>query len=472
MKTMRFAAFIAAAMSVFALASCDPNQNGPDGGKTATVLFSIDNATNIYAAPGEATTAEITLVRLEGTEAATYGIKVVDAADGIEIPESISFQKNQNEATISISVPAGQAGDKFGFEIMLTGDNVNDSANSEEGTLRFEAAVYVYEECITRGYVNDYNYVKNKYLGYFKQTIWRMADGLYVFKDFLGCGADLTVIRSGAALSFLDFSNDEYYDLWTYEDGVNIGFAPYKWFDEETGEYLHCYPKGDKQRYIGELCLYFDPACEWTYYYEGRSYDQIILSASWATVENESKDIYAEYSWDAFVNFEFVTKEGLDTTDFSYPEVGIETLIGEGTTELWGLGTTGTSELYKVAMSTGEVYYTIKGWYGGTNDLEIAFGSDGAPYIHSSDGLYNGYTYYYTGRTDYQPYYLNGYLGYDTLTVTDASGTALTSIDASTSSVVITFTPLYGPVGYSSGAYSDMTDTTYTAWKFTYPAAQ
>jgi len=497
MKTMKFAAFIAAAMSVLALASCNPDPEGPQAeAQTGTVLFSIDNATDIYVAPGKATTVDVTVVRLEGTDATTYNIKVIDAADGVEVPESVSFQKDQTEATITISVPAGKAYDKFDYEIMLIGENVNDSANSEEGTLRFEGAVYVYDESIALCSIDG---VAFKYLGYFQQKTWRMADGIIVVKDFLGSGADLTLLNKqndasdgyGAEVTFVDYSNAEYCDVWspwfTGEENADevddLGFSPDKYLgkDEDGNalyEYLPCYLKGDQKRYINAIDLYFYP--KYAGYITGKSYDYVYLTVYTGNIYGESEGIDKYFEW-AYLYISFVSEESLAEYDFGYPELDPEEEIGEGTTELWGLGTTGTATLATATDSEGSQYYVIKSWYGGTADLEIAFDADGVPYIHSSydkyeDTEYNGfYTYYYTGRSDYYPYYLAGYEGYDTVTVTDADGNELTSVNTNPSSLVITFEPCYGVTGYSGGDYVDLTDEdlsdgVYTAWSFVYPA--
>lgn len=491
MKTLKFAAL--AALSVFALACTknDPEGEGKEEVRVGTVLFSANNATSLYVAPGAAAEIEIEVVRLdEETPAATYAIKVVDTADGVEIPSSVAFAEGKTSASIKIKAPAGKAYDKFGFEIQLTGDNVNASANSDQGTIRFEGAIYVYDESYTRGYFDESTGKLFKYLGYFKQKVWRMADGIVVFKDFLGCGADLTLKMAeqetsgyGKYLSFVDFSNAEYCDVWepwwegeeTASTVDDLGFAPYKYITEDSGEYLPCLLKGDERRYIDAIDLYF---CDtYTGYVERpASFDYIYLTPSYVSVVGESEGIAEELSNWPYLYFGFLSEDKLANVDFGYPELGGEELICEGTTTLWGLNTTGSASLYKVTMGDGSVYYTVKSWYGGDSDLEFAFDENGAPYVSNvSVEPYNGYdyTYYYTGRSDYMPYYLTGYPGYDPFSVTDAAGNALTEISKSTSSVVISLSAYSGVWGYSSD-WVDMKaeDPDHTAWVFTYNPAQ
>jgi len=294
----------------------------------ANVFFSASNGEYCYyAAPGQATEVELALVR-EGNDAAdTYTIKVMSASEGLSIPESVSFAAGASEATIKISTPAdGKALDTYDFDLKLIGDNVNASASSELGTIRCEGTVYIYEEIVSIGQLDNKDTNNFNYLGYFKQTVWRLAENKFIFKDFMGGGADLAITygddnSSGYGYDIIShsYSDPDYqYDYAYTEDGYNLTYL-YFWNNDgsENGIYKEFKPKGD-QRYITALSLCFGD--NYSSYYLTEKSDYIYFTVVDMSIYGESEEIDKSLSWVYYLKF-YLNRNADEYDTVTFPEI-------------------------------------------------------------------------------------------------------------------------------------------------------
>lgn len=329
MKTNRFLALAASIAAVLCLNSCE-KPTPDDGGdevevEVADVFFSSENGDYCYyVTPDGSTEAVIKVFRENATEEAEYAIKVISADNGIEIPSSVKFVRGANTSSLSVKAPSsGKVGDIFSFEIMFTGNNVNPSANSSEGTLRCEGSFYFYEVLNTAacfqpwGETGDIFY----YMGYMKQTIWKLDAKTYIFKDFLGNKHDLKVITADNGI-ITQFVYD-YYDLYLDKvDGDNGSYLYFynediEEFAEENYNELFA-PKGDA-RSFSELSVYTDPSQAYSMYVKDGNY--FYFAVPTVTFYVEDGDRSKEYNWQ-YLCFYIQSEDKLAEKDFvGFPDI-------------------------------------------------------------------------------------------------------------------------------------------------------
>lgn len=259
---------MAAAVSFASCVKQNPDNNG-NGDKPETeladVFFSSQNGDYCYyVGSGEDATAELIVVRENATKADEYAIKVISADEGVTIPQSASFAEGETRTSISVTGPTdAQSGTIYSFEIMFTGDNVNPSANSTAGTTRCEGSFYFYQEMTAAacflpwsGTGDVYNY-----MGDIKQTIWKLDEYNYIFKNFLGSKYDMKVILNSANNYIQTISYG--YDFYTASDeegGVEYYFYNESVEDFADNDYWEEFaPKGDS-RVISGITLFLSSA--------------------------------------------------------------------------------------------------------------------------------------------------------------------------------------------------------------------
>ena len=275
----------------------DPKKEDPI--EVADVFFSAENGDYCYYIGASGTPeAKLTVIRSNSTIAAEYAIKVVSADNGV-----------------TITAPAGSAaGTVLSFEIMFTGENVNPSANSTEGTLRCEGTFYFYKEIITAASFIPYSTGDiSDYIGDVKQVVWQLDASTYIAKNFLGSEHDLRIVidPSTKEIKSLIYAYDLYTDVDT--DGGTL----YYFWDEESEAYEEFSPKGDR-RIITSLCLYVDSG--YAGYIEGNT-PYIFFSVPSVTFYSEEDSIDKEFQWQYFCLF-FYSDSVLSTLDFTgFPEL-------------------------------------------------------------------------------------------------------------------------------------------------------
>lgn len=298
----------------------------------ADVLFSVDNGEYcFYASEADDTkTATLKVIRSNSEIADSYAIKVNDASEGLEIPETVEFEAGQTEATITIVGPAtGKALDKYDFDLSLTGDNVNTSVSSTAGTLRCEGTIYVYEEVTAVGFFGGSAYY---YLGDFPQTVWRMADNKMILKNFLGSENDLAFTYAkeheygedgtdyGQSIDALEYSAENY--VYITDSDYDKGSTCFYFYDYDANKYEWFYPKGE-QRYLYGLGLYLGN--NYSAYVKTDDYDYLYFYAFEADFYGESEGIQKEMEWQSLY-FNFVDPSNYDFESFpvfpDYPESG------------------------------------------------------------------------------------------------------------------------------------------------------
>jgi len=268
MKIKNLAIF--AIMAMAALASCkkpsvDPTPKpdpDPDPDPTPVVVvedvfFSAENGDYcFYVGASDAKKAVVSVVRAEAKEAASFGIKVNSASEGVVVPESVSFKANENTATLEIAIPeSAQVGEVYDFDISLKGENVNPSASSELGTLRCEGSVYLYRAVTLASRFGKTDESIFAYFGYFRQNVWILDSKTVILKSFMGSDHDVT-IRADENANIISITSNQY-DLYTMDDGY--GGTAY-WFchpieGSEDWFYDTFYPKGNEQREIYGFAL-------------------------------------------------------------------------------------------------------------------------------------------------------------------------------------------------------------------------
>ncbi|MGN0194965.1 MAG: hypothetical protein ACI4AE_00725 [Candidatus Cryptobacteroides sp.] len=347
MKTSKLLAFAASFAAMVCLNSCSKESNDDSGNgnnkepetgvAVADVFFSAENGDYCYyVTPDGSAEAVLTIIRDKVTDEAEYAIKVVSADEGIEVPSSVKFANGATSSSITVKAPAsGKVGDVYSFELMLTGDNVNSSANSTAGTLRCEGSFYFYEEL--RGIACFKPWSEGgdiaDYMGYIAQTVWKVDTKTLIFKDFLGNGHDLKVIvdESGSITQLVYDYYDLYLDKVEGDDGNYLYFYSDKVAEFADDGYNERFaPKGDA-RTVSGLSFYVNGT--YSMYKEG---DSKYLYIAVPTVSFYVKDgeRTKDYNWQYFC-FYALSDEDLakydtvgfpelpETADVVYPEATI-----------------------------------------------------------------------------------------------------------------------------------------------------
>lgn len=293
----------------------DPKKEDPI--EVADVFFSAENGDYCYYIGASGTPeAKLTVIRSNSTIAAEYAIKVVSADKGVTIPESVKFAEGQTSTTLTITAPAGSAaGTVLSFEIMFTGENVNPSANSTEGTLRCEGTFYFYKEIVSCATFVPYSSGDiSDYMGNMKQVIWQLDATTFIAKNFLGTEHDLRIIIDAATKDIKTIVYDGF-DLYTEID--SDGGTMYYFWDDPNQVWEEFSPKGDR-RIISSLILYADAG--YSAYVEG-STPYIYFSVPSVTFYSETDNIDKEFQWQ-YLCFYFYSEETMSTLDFTgFPEV-------------------------------------------------------------------------------------------------------------------------------------------------------
>lgn len=423
MKLTRYAVYAAMSLAMVAFASC--KKDNPDNGKDpepdpvvpVEIYFSAENGDYcFYAAPGTSAEVEVQLVRLDAAKADSYSIKVNSASNGITIPETVSFGAGQETATLKITTPAtAQALDKFDFDISLTGENVKTSASSDQGTIRCEGTVYVYEERTAVGSF-DNGATSHMYMGYFKQTVWRLADNKMILKNFLGSGNDLSFKYAdewtpwyGYSIDAVDYTGTDY--IYPLDDSENPGSYSlyfYHEIDKENGEYEEFKPKGD-QRYIYGLGIYLGNA--YSAYFKDDTNDYLFFTCPVVNIYGESECIDKGYTWLYYLYFNFVDESKLSNYDFEgfpeikiseYPEAKTDVTAGDGEKVLNFKFYYGEfdmdSQVAKVETVDGGTKYTIEDLWYSKASVSFTMNSDGSVTVDGGSKAYldeDGKYYFY-----------------------------------------------------------------------------
>lgn len=317
-----FAVITAAALS---FAACQPT-NSEEGGATSEVADIFFSAANgdycYYVGQGETAEAELAIFRENATDKAEYAIQVISKDDGITVPESVKFEAGQTEATIVVQGPAEAAvRESFSFEIKFTGDNVNPSANSVQGTLLCEGTFYFYEEMIGDACFGDESY---NFMGDIRQVVWRISNTEFIFKNFLGSDYDLKVFtdNSGTITNLVGG-----YDLYTQTD--TDGGVTYKFYNESVADfegnyyYEEFFPKGEN-RSIYNLSFLVQPGYSAFVERNGSTpayfYLRSPLVAFWVYDAGEEGN-GKSFTWPYFYIY-FYSSDYMEKLDFeNFPEV-------------------------------------------------------------------------------------------------------------------------------------------------------
>ncbi len=312
------------------LAGCQNNLNGNDTkSEVADVFFSVENGDYCwYVAPGETAEAELVIIRHNASDEAEYAVKVLSADEGISVPATVSFAKDQTTATLVVSGPAlSDVPASLSFELQFTGENVNASANSVEGTLRCEGTFYYYKLMNAAAcFLPDSNGgdIFN-YMGDIRQTVWRLSSSDFLFKNFLGSDYDLKVVidPSTGYVQRLVGGYDllESVDEWsgTTYTFYNEGVADF----EENYYYEEFLPKGDA-RSIYTLSLYCTGGYSAFVEASGTSSAQLYFTVPKVSFYIYDADYAKDFTWQ-YLNFFFYTDEQLANCGFdTFPEVDIQ----------------------------------------------------------------------------------------------------------------------------------------------------
>ncbi|MGM9740601.1 MAG: hypothetical protein ACI3ZP_08370, partial [Candidatus Cryptobacteroides sp.] len=296
------------------------------------VFFStVDNGDYCYyVGEGESGEADIYVYRTDATVADVYAIKVLSSDSGLEIPGSVSFAAGQTKTSFKITAPSNASvGDVLSFEIQLTGDNVNSSANSTDGTLRCEGTFYYYKKLLGAAYFDKWASETGvyNYMGDMRQVIWKLDNQTYLFKNFLGSEDDLKVIvDANGILKSLSYSYDLEVDVDEY-GGYSFAFRNENISKFAANDYYETFkPKGD-QRYIYQLAFYTDPAEWYSFHVDASSqYEEYFMFASHlVSIYGESEGIDKTFDDSVWSAFYVVIYSDASAYDFdSFPEIPVD----------------------------------------------------------------------------------------------------------------------------------------------------
>lgn len=312
------------------LAGCQNNLNDDDKQtEVADVFFSAENGDYCwYIAPGETAVAELSVIRHNASDEAEYSVKVLSSDEGIRVPETVRFAKDQTTATLVVSGPAlTEVPASLSFELQFTGKNVNASANSVEGTIRCEGTFYYYKLMNAAAcFLPDANGSDIfNYMGDIRQTVWRLSASDFLFKNFLGSDYDLKVVIDPSTGNVLRLIGG--YDLLESVDEFNG--TTYYFYNEGLADFEYNYyyeeflPKGDT-RSIYTLSLYCESNYSMFIEASGSSAAQFYFTVPKVSFYLYDVEYPKDFTWQ-YLSVFFYSDEKLANCNFdTFPEVDIQ----------------------------------------------------------------------------------------------------------------------------------------------------
>jgi len=337
MKIKNLAIVAMMAMLAGAAVSCDKTP-AEEPIVPSNVFFSAENGDYcFYVGSQDAKEVKVLVIREDTEKAAEYEIKVNSASEGVVIPETVAFKAGEAQAELVIEVPAtAKTGDEYAFDLSLTGANVNKEAVSENGTLRCEGSIYLYQLLNFRArFGSSTSKPEFKVFGYFKQTGWKLNDKKVIVKDFLRSGHDLTItVGDGVDASSASYPEVTKYPvislaLSDYEMLVESvdGEGDYYWNCDKSENYTTYFPREDTQRNIYWMSMNVDKSTSYSFYYNRNKTDKaswleyirIYLGDFYIKTTADATD-YTNYSG-SYIYFSILSDEEYAAVDWSLPEM-------------------------------------------------------------------------------------------------------------------------------------------------------
>lgn len=198
-----------------------------------TVYFDSSNCSEFIFEPGEATSVELTLSRLDATQAAEVPLKCLTADEGLTLPTVASFEAGQHTTTVAVSFGELEISRKYSFTLAID-DAYVDHYTQLDGSSIYKGFVlaaswHVYASEVTMTWtVQGTQYTFNTQLEQLG-TINR-----YRFADFVGSGLDM-VFTTGGTSVYEGYDRIEPYSNYEdYDDGYANAFY---FMDSEMQDY-------------------------------------------------------------------------------------------------------------------------------------------------------------------------------------------------------------------------------------------
>ena len=275
-------------------------------------------------ATGEGRTAVYTLTRSQGEGRLTVPVIVHEAAEGVSVPQSVTFAEGETTTTFEVTTPAEVTeGSSFTFDVELTGDNVNPYT---KGITRMSGIVAFPR--VRQARMNFTN--MSSELGFFRQSCYDIGGGRLCFPDFMHSGTDVWMLFDEKATYSVDavittspsyVEDDMEYPgcvmVWPWDEGAPA--------DDPNGGYTTFKPHGPGSVLSVEyMCMYYGEG--WSGYNPATGVGYIGLEEIKFNIKNNI------YYWTG-IQFSFVDPE-TDTTDYSEPDFGIQPPIAADGTVL------------------------------------------------------------------------------------------------------------------------------------------
>ncbi len=213
MKKLSFLQYTAGILSVclaFALASCGDDDNYTPGEPTAEgavgAYFDSSNKTSFTLTP-EDESIELTVSRNDTKSAAVVPITATgEAAEVMQVPESLSFAAGEETQTLVIGVKDIEA-KKFYSLTLAIGESQADHYAVQNGATSFSCSVSKSQWIKLKENIRFYYYSPYQALPDCYSELWQL-EGMnkFYFTNFLGSAANMYFTLSGSGIDFNDES--------------------------------------------------------------------------------------------------------------------------------------------------------------------------------------------------------------------------------------------------------------------------
>ncbi len=199
------------------------------------VYFDASNASDFITSPGEEA-IDITVSRVNATEAAEVPIICKSAAEGLTIPSSVQFAAGEKQATLTIGLGTLEANKEYAFSLAI-GEDYADHYSILDGTTTYSGYIL---EASWNTYVS--NVTMTWTVGENEQTWTKEIERLgttnrYRIKNFVDSGLDMIFTVGGAASGQTGYYKMEPYT--NYQNWSDSGVDCFLLYDTDKGEYPH-----------------------------------------------------------------------------------------------------------------------------------------------------------------------------------------------------------------------------------------
>ena len=198
------------------------------------VRFVDDGSSTHIIMPGFDVSNQVVHVRRSVTAGRlVVPIEVLSATEGLVIPESVTFEDGESDATFEVALREGLTSGSYKYYLRLASDEVDpytslDGVSSFRGTISF--AIPLRAQLWVTGY--------DTRIGTWAEDILDMGEGDYLFPDFC---------HSGYALR-LHIDGQNYVAVYAYRATLPTFSYDYGNFvylyDNAAGAFVECYPHG------------------------------------------------------------------------------------------------------------------------------------------------------------------------------------------------------------------------------------